>query len=392
MINIDYGISNNDPLYFNPGKEKATNFPQSPMRRIMKRTKPGIIAVVVMVFLMSATHFASAKDADVLFPVIKNNLWGYIDSSGKIVVAHRYDHASQFSEGLGLVKTPKPDGKLFCIDARGRVAFELKPNWSKMKPFSDGLAAVKDKETKLYGYINRAGKLVIPYKYSSARDFSEGLAKVELRDSQNNLIAGFINTKGEMVINPDRWLKNSFSDGLAAVRTEKDGKFVYGFMDKKGKMVIEPRFKKVGHFGEGLAFVNDNGQIKIIDKKGKSTAVFNFETGDFDKMPKFSDGLAKLYYKWKFPTGFWGFVEKNGKLAFPNLDITLIKTPFSEERAWIKLRGSKDMVLIDTHGKIYAKVSNVQDALEFKAGLSAVILKKEKNIYYYNRDGQLVWQ
>ncbi len=343
-FDICFAISNNGPLNINPGKEKATNFPQSLMRRIMKRTKPGIIAVVVMVFLMSATHFASAKDADVLFPVIKNNLWGYIDSSGKTVVEPRYDHASQFSEGLGLVKTPKPDGKLLCIDAKGKIAFEINPNWSYMKPFNNGLAAVKDKETKLYGYINREGELVIPHKYSAAGDFSEGLAKVELKDSQNKLIEGFIDTKGEMVIRPDRWLKNSFSDGLAAVRTEKDGKFVYGFMDKKGKTVIEPRFKKVGRFGEGLAFVNDNGQIRIIDKKGKSTAIFNFKTGDFDKMPKFSNGFANLYYNWKFPTGFWGFVDKNGKLAFPQLDITFIKTPFSEERAWIKLRGSKDMV------------------------------------------------
>lgn len=145
-------------------------------------------------------------------------------------------------------------------------------------------------------------------------------------------------------------------------------------------------------FGEGLAFVNDNGKIQIIDKKGNAKVVYDFKVGSFDKMPKFSDGFANLYYNWKFPKGFWGFVDKKGKLAFPKLDITLIKAPFSEQRAWIKLRGGNDMVLIDTRGKVYAKVADVKDALEFKDGLSAVVLKKEKNIYYYNRDGKLVWK
>ena len=69
-----------------------------------------------------------------------------------------------------------------------------------------------------------------------------------------------------------------------------------------------------------------------------------------------------------------------------------ISTPFSEQRAWVKLRGSKDTVLIDTRGKTYASIANVDKAMEFKGGLSAVILKKEKNIYYYNRSGKLVWK
>ena len=372
--------------------KNSKDFSQLLMRKKMRKIKYGFFISAVLVFVISVTTVAAAKDTDVLFPIIKNNLWGYINNSGKIVVEPQYHHASFFSEGLGLVKTVKPNQKLYCIDAKGKIAFELKPDWSNMKPFNNGLAAVKEKETGRYGYIDQNGNLVIPYKYSSAGDFSEGLAMVELQGEQNNFSVGFINTKGQMVIAPDRWLKNNFSNGLAAVRTEKDGQFVYGFMDTSGKITIEPRFKKVGYFGEDLAFVNDNGKIQIIDKKGNPLVMFDFKAGSFDKMPKFSHGFANLYYDWKFPTGFWGFVDKKGNLAFPDLDITYIKTPFSEERAWIKLRGSKDMVLIDTKGKAYASVPNVDEAMAFEAGLSAVILKKEKNIYYYDRNGHLVWK
>lgn len=358
----------------------------------MRNIKQGFVVSLALALLMSVANVSIARDNNTLYPIVKNKLWGYINSSGKIVVEPKYANASVFADGRGMVKTPKPEKKIYCIDVKGNIVFEVPANLAGMKPFSNGLARVKNKETKLYGYVDLTGKLVIPYKYKSAAAFSEGLAKVEFKDSQDNSMRGFINTKGEMAIQPDKWLKNSFSDGLASIRTEKDGKFVYGFMNTKGKIVIEPRFKKVGKFGQGLAFVNDNGKIQIIDKQGKPTVTFDFKVGSFDRMPKFSHGFANLYYDWKFPKGFWGFVDKKGKLAFPKLNIRVVKTPFSEDRAWIKLRGSNDMVLIDTDGKIYAQIANVKDATEFKDGLSAVILKKEKNIYYYNHDGKQVWK
>lgn len=333
-----------------------------------------------------------AKEVDALYPIIKGDLWGYINSSGKEVVSPKYGHASQFFQGRGLVQTLKPDKKGFCIDAKGDVVFEVKSIWASMNPFHEGLARVKDKVTGLYGYVDLTGNLVIPFKYEAAADFSEGLAKVELKDADNHFMYGFIDTKGTEVIKSDKWMKNNFSDGLAAVRTEKDGKFVYGYIDTKGNMAIEPRFKKVGYFSEGLAFANDNGQIQMINKKGEAVKKFDFKAGDFDSMPKFSYGLANLYYAWKFPTGFWGFVDKKGELAFPELDITFIKKGFTEERAWIKLRGSKDYVLIDTKGKIYTKVANVDEVMQFKDGLSGIIINKEKNVYYYDREGQLVWK
>lgn len=344
------------------------------------------------VLLLASIQMVQAASNDTLFPIVKDKKWGYINSSGKIVVAPKYDHASVFAEGRGMVTMKKPVKKIHCIDATGKVVFEAPESWADMNEFSYGLAVVKDKATKLYGYVDLNGKQVIPFKFSSAGDFSEGLAKVEIKDGKDERLVGFINTKGEMAFAPDKWLKGPFSDGMAHVRMEKDGRFVYGYIDKSGKMVIEPRFKKVGKFGEGLAYVVEGDKVKIIDKKGRDKVTFDFKVGSFDKLPKYSHGFANLYYSWKFPTGFWGFVDKAGKLAFPKMDITLVKTPFSEERAWIKLRGSNDMVLIDTKGKQYVKVANVQDALEFKNGLSAVILKKEKNIYYYDRNGKLIWK
>ena len=59
--------------------------------------------------------------------------------------------------------------------------------------FSEGLCAVR--RDGLYGYIDKKGKLVIPYKFQQAGLFLNGLAKVSINHKH-----GFINAKGEEVI------------------------------------------------------------------------------------------------------------------------------------------------------------------------------------------------
>lgn len=49
----------------------------------------------------------------------------------------------------------------------------------------------------MYGYIDRTGKVVIHPKFDEARDFSEGLARVEMNSKW-----GYIDKKGKFVWNP----------------------------------------------------------------------------------------------------------------------------------------------------------------------------------------------
>lgn len=356
----------------------------------MKRFKFSFMSSVLMM-LLALFQVVQAASGNTLYPVYKDKKSGYIDQSGNVVVDFKYDRTSTFSEGYGLVTIKKPEKKIHLIDAKGEIVFEIPDNISRMKPFSHGLAAVKDKESRLFGYMDTKGTIVIPFQYDIAKDFSEGLAKVEYKDDQGNRMVGYIDTEGKQVFKDDKWLKGNFSDGLAHIRTIKNDKFFYGFIDKSGKVVIEPRFKKISPFSEGLAFVEENGKIQIINKQGEPEITFDFETGNHDKFPMFSDGYAKLYYKWKLPGNKWGFINKDGEQAFPELAISSMRTPFSEGRAWIMLKGSKDLVLIDTKGKVLVKVPNAKKPEKFKDGLSPVFMK-DKSIRYYNRDGELVWK
>jgi len=86
-----------------------------------------------------------------------------------------------FGSGLLLVETYTigtdrvvNNNKKFFIDTLGKIKITLKDiGMSDAEPFSSGLAKVRHAGTDKYGYINAAGKLVLPCVYTGAHDFFE---------------------------------------------------------------------------------------------------------------------------------------------------------------------------------------------------------------------------
>jgi len=116
---------------------------------------------------------------------------GFINKSGKFVIAPQWDSAGRFSDGLAVVanelKSKSTEGdssgsrvapqEMMYIDKSGNDIFGKK--WDHADPFSEGLAAVgKDGN---YGYIDKNGNYVIEPKLGPAFAFSEGLAPVRSR-------------------------------------------------------------------------------------------------------------------------------------------------------------------------------------------------------------------
>jgi hypothetical protein len=125
--------------------------------------------------------------------VKKDDRYGFVDKTGREVIPCEYDWATDFYEGLSKVK--KDDEECY-IDKDRRVV--LKPAELGILVadcFSDGLAKVICESGGKRGYIDRAGQLVIPYKYDEAHDFHDGLAMVKL-----DHIWGFIDKTGQMVL------------------------------------------------------------------------------------------------------------------------------------------------------------------------------------------------
>ena len=159
--------------------------------------------------------FATSGNANVvtnLFRVVVDGKVGFIDETGRLRIAARFDYALDFSEGLAGV-------------------------------------AVNNK----WGYINTDGKVVVPLKFSKANQFSDGLAAVHAADQK----VGYIDKSGVFVISAKFDFGGPFVAGLAPVQQGEQ----YGFIDKKGETVVSFDFCSVQPFyDEDFAPVKKNGK------------------------------------------------------------------------------------------------------------------------------------
>lgn len=192
--------------------------------------------------------------------------YGFIDRTGKLVIPARFTYVDPFSEGLAAA-TETEDGKSGWgfIDKSGNWA--IPPQFESAGRFEFGLAPVAPEHG--CGYIDPSGVQALkldsplpPRDCASAwGNFSDGLSRWLFGSRY-----GFIDRAGKTVIPPQFDLTFGFSEGLAAVQVGKR----WGFIDTTGKMVILPQdFSNVKPFHNGLSGVARGGRIGYIDKQGK---------------------------------------------------------------------------------------------------------------------------
>ena len=140
-------------------------------------------------------------------------------------------------------------------------------------PFSQGLVAVQSNDHGGVGIFNTEGTLVVPFYFSDAHSFSEGLLAVRAPNYENEYGRwvsdgwGFINTAGELVIPFQFDYVSSFINGRAAVLRHEG--MLWGFIDHTGVLVIPHQFNFLDgqadsfflpHFRyNGLACINIGG-------------------------------------------------------------------------------------------------------------------------------------
>ncbi|WP_308575635.1 WG repeat-containing protein [uncultured Fusobacterium sp.] len=203
-----------------------------------------------------------------LAAIEKDRKWGYIDKIGKVIIPFEYDEANDFSEGLAVIEK---DRKWGYIDKIGKIQFYIDiydPSYNSvgfMGKFNEGLAYL-DYDFGSHRiisncYINKNGEEVIDLFadniFPTCSSFNEGLAIVLKHDKW-----GYIDKTGKIVIPFEYDKANDFSGGLAAV--EKNGK--WGYIDRTGKIVIPFEYDKANDFSEGLAAVEKNGKWDYLNK------------------------------------------------------------------------------------------------------------------------------
>lgn len=233
--------------------------------------------------------------------VCKDGKWGFIDTTGNLVIPYQWDYCSYgFKDGMAIVSN-KGEGQYYVIDKEGNVSFTVVAEYISSY-FSEGLATIR-RDGK-YGYIDNTGELVIPCSWDDADTFFDGVAKVKLGNSffcinkegenlfsytelsgsenswsfsddlcrvKKNGLQGYIDRKGNLVI-PYEWMDaTNFVDGIACVKKGA----LWGAIDQTGELVVPCKYRDVV-FSQGYYALLDNDIITILDSDMNETGQISF--------------------------------------------------------------------------------------------------------------------
>lgn len=179
--------------------------------------------VVIPLKYLSAGDFGNQL-APVMLP--GKRIVEFIDKAGDVVISPKWLAPSPtsivtsmgFSDGRAAFVAFGPEQmrpRQGLINTMGEVVWETQElEW--IGKFSCGLTRVRAADTKLYGFIDRAGRYVIPPKYRKAGDFQEGLCRVCVNEAWE-----YIDSTGEVSLrglSDQHWNDaEDFCDGLARV-------------------------------------------------------------------------------------------------------------------------------------------------------------------------------
>ena len=209
--------------------------------------------------------------------------WGvrFIDARGTFIGGERFfEWAGPFGDGLAPAREAE---RIYgFIDTSGK--WVIAPRYAGVHCFTEGLAAVQATGNGAWGYIDRRGRMTIPGRYWRAGEFHAGLAPVEQFGK-----SGFIDRTGAWVIPPRFEDAGLFSaEGLAPVQVKQRAGLVWGFADRTGNLVLPVQYEGAKAFSQGFAPAKLAGKWGFVDSKGQWAV-----SPQFDELERLEHGWAR---------------------------------------------------------------------------------------------------
>lgn len=185
----------------------------------------------------------------------KDELQGLIHTSGRVVLGPRFASISNHLDGLY-------QGYNYCchtlFNLGGTFKFEKRTHWFSVGDDLHRMAFYDDEAGK-YGYCSMYEKEGIPPLFDEAELFSNGWARVRVDGKFT-----FVDRAGRRVPTVANSSLRGFSEGLAPF--EIDGK--WGFLCAPDTVAIPPRYDDVAFFSSGVCPVKIDGGYEYIDRTG----------------------------------------------------------------------------------------------------------------------------
>ena len=297
-----------------------------------------------------------------------NNLWGFVNSDGKVMLTPQYDDILDESVPLGYGADTNPylsdDAFVWVVVTKDIWEYQVTKSGTKIGGRAHNMPAGKDVHydylgnydadsrlksaslNKKWGCLSLDNKVVIPIKFDHDLNFG----KDSICSAALNGKWGIINKKGEIIIALmydnaftlyreetsiilngkwgiiDRQGKEilpalyddrvEFSDSSQASLASVRQNWKTGYIDRKGKMVIPylydygGKFEYSAQYGKMFTYVMINRKYGLIDESGATII-----EPKYDELSAYiSDGICKLHEDGRF-----GFANLAGKIIIPTI-------------------------------------------------------------------------
>lgn len=178
--------------------------------------------------------------------------WGWIDSKGQLVIENKYDDIRDFSENL--------------------AAANFQGQW---------------------GYLNKIGKIIIPFQYRTAHQFDGGITMVQDFDLQWTCL-----DKSGMELHKAKYEEvRQHQNGLIPVKSDGN----WGIVNQKGELLLEYKYQTI-RIDDKYAIVTQNNKQLLFDpNNGKLGQVA------YDKIYKLSQSARRFKENKKY-----GYLDQSG--------------------------------------------------------------------------------
>lgn len=323
-----------------------------------------------------------SESQPMLYSVVRNQRFGYIDAAGNVVVPIDAESILQFSEGLGGV-WHGPD--LEIVNAKGTIVAHCKNVGSDGK-FSNGLLAVYDRLTRKDGYIDHRGEWIVSPRFYDAGDFHN---QVAIACNKGLFEEGVIDRNGNWLCEPKCHQIFDFDENTAATVAyvpRGDGDLDCLLIDREGRPVGTTIYEYGGGPGEGLIPFSQQSKWGFVSDTGELVIPFTF-----DGLNRFSEGKAAA----RGPDELIGVIDKTGHwLIHPSFAYI---NDCSEGLFGAAIKGkSGRWGFIDLNGK-WVIEPTYDDVGEFCGGIAEVYFHSENEregpkTGFIDKSGKYVWE
>lgn len=373
----------------------------------MLRSLKFFAMVIGLIFAIPISCVAAPSDDGHLFPVKRENLAGFIDIKGDVIIPLQFAEVGEFSEGLAAAQDVE-SGKWGYIDRIG--TFIIAPQFRTAGFFSEGLAGVRIEDSDGW-FINHSGELVIqgydggsvqnglvPVRKQGETIFTDKNGKEifavsgeawpvngELIAFMKNGRMGFVDNQGIVVIQPlyhcdVNWRDQQFEEEITPVsKLMANGKPKFGFINIGGKTVVEFQYDWAEQFFDGLAMVSKDGKYGYVNTAGELGIPLQFDGADH-----FSEGFAAVEVN-----GRWGFIDTSGRIVIkPQYLPRIWGSPMIFCEGLAAVRTENGTGFINKSGEMVVPAV-YRSAEDFAYGLARV--GSLSNPDYVNKRGEVVW-